>query len=742
LSAEGVGNLDSYSDREKANWSGSKRIVLYDSPAQLKQFVENARAKNNLDKKMYFGKIPADIAAGIEAETGVNITGNNLSLSAMEIRKIIAKHGDNATENKRGQRSIVLDDFAAIPSIVTEYDKVTLAGTHNGRPVLLFEKEINGKTTAVTYTSERSRDLIVQTMYSGKSKSSIARAATGEPAASTSETTSGTTALSDTSISPSAENVNSKISAEAGVNDGNVNSKYSLSETENGGAAEAELEEGVPAFITRQRDAVRAAYNQADAKAKAKGMGVRASRASAKGIKEDLHSTLSLTKMHEGLRDAVTAYQKGKDLSFEALYNSLTPLAWEIAHSAEVEITYTDGSGTDWVNPYYGDMDNSVRMITNALAAHLADAKPVYDKTLEAVRDWAQRRAAGVERANELIRKYNSGRADTIKPSGRENFEAPEHIGGMGIKIDGSNGEYSGVDTLIKNEDAYKRYDTFVKAEIKRLKPSDEDIRIARQLANGDIDITSISDIKDKRRLTDFADMFATQNALASGLIAERRRAVARYEDTGSDYFLEGVTEVKQAGKLTMNLLTPERLVKRAFGERAGTRIYEHFFAPVQANESERLRYAGELLDQLREFEGSDGKVRALNDAESDAVFTMLEAENIEERIDREYLSDYIRQLADQLIEDAGVNAERIVRDYSFIRPNSQWKTAERLNTKQIALAQNYAQMKVLEKEFSAGTVDKTRVENSVKVLCSHYVSRDQPRSRGEQSKVGSQCRR
>ena len=62
--------LEGYTDHQKENWAGSKSIVVYESDAQLEQFIDDALNKRNLDKKMYFGRVPSDLAQRVMEETG------------------------------------------------------------------------------------------------------------------------------------------------------------------------------------------------------------------------------------------------------------------------------------------------------------------------------------------------------------------------------------------------------------------------------------------------------------------------------------------------------------------------------------------------------------------------------------------------------------------------------------------------------------------------------------------------
>jgi hypothetical protein len=170
--------LNDYSEHQRENWTHSKRIIVYKSESQLREFIKLAKEGKNLNNKMYFGRIPIDLAKRIKKETGadINVEGYNLSISAYEIRKIFKDHGNEETELLRGQRAIMEDDIVNIPQIIQNPDKIMLADTlYRGQNLVIkFIKTINGRTTVVSYISKKSYDLAVQTMYSGKKSGPLA----------------------------------------------------------------------------------------------------------------------------------------------------------------------------------------------------------------------------------------------------------------------------------------------------------------------------------------------------------------------------------------------------------------------------------------------------------------------------------------------------------------------------------------------------------------------------------------
>lgn len=175
-------SLRNYSEQQLRNWENSKRIVVYSSEAQLREFIKDARAGRIGGRKMYFGMVPQNLAQKIMSETGINVDGYNCSLSAYEIQKIFKDHGNAATERLRGQRAVTEDDVAAIPEILQDADTIVLSDKkYNGKHAIQFTKNGNGRVNLVAVVSDKHLDLFVQTMYAGIKKETLLRRRVNKP---------------------------------------------------------------------------------------------------------------------------------------------------------------------------------------------------------------------------------------------------------------------------------------------------------------------------------------------------------------------------------------------------------------------------------------------------------------------------------------------------------------------------------------------------------------------------------
>lgn len=205
-------SLTEYTEHQKRNWETSKRIVVYNNEQQLSQFIHDSIVNKTMDKKMYFGAIPSDLAARIIADTGLNVESYNLSLGSYEIRKILKDHGDEKKEVPRGQRAVTANDFAHVVDVVLNPDKITLSEEkYMGKPAIVFIGENNGRMNVVAVVSDKRLDLFVQTIYVNVKKGNLATPMDDQASINTPEANSGTVS-SSISISDGQEDVNRKYS--------------------------------------------------------------------------------------------------------------------------------------------------------------------------------------------------------------------------------------------------------------------------------------------------------------------------------------------------------------------------------------------------------------------------------------------------------------------------------------------------------------------------------------------------
>lgn len=153
--------LDSYSVQERENWKNGN-IIVADSPADIVDFIKKWN-KTGEYKRLYCGKIGKDLASRIENDTGVNLENYNIAIRS----DYENSHADIEREKLRGQIAITPEVLSLFPTVVSEYDTVSIEGTtQTGDNVaLMFVKDIKGKKVSVTYVARKRMMLYLQTMY-------------------------------------------------------------------------------------------------------------------------------------------------------------------------------------------------------------------------------------------------------------------------------------------------------------------------------------------------------------------------------------------------------------------------------------------------------------------------------------------------------------------------------------------------------------------------------------------------
>lgn len=208
---ENINEFNGYTDKEINNIESNK-ITVAKSNEDIINFV-NSSKKVPSNRKMYLGKIKENISNYINEKFGINIGNYNISLKTDAIRHTENNHTNLEKETSRGQIPLVAEDYANIPVIINNPDNVSIDGkTQQGKPVIKFEKNIDGNNVVVTYVSDKHNNLELQTMYKFKNNKKMNPATASNELNSsnrTSETNSGTDSFINNSIPPIDNNVNS-----------------------------------------------------------------------------------------------------------------------------------------------------------------------------------------------------------------------------------------------------------------------------------------------------------------------------------------------------------------------------------------------------------------------------------------------------------------------------------------------------------------------------------------------------
>lgn len=198
--------LGKYSDSEIESIETTKLFQVARSYADVKKFIEAAQS-GNIQKRLFLGKITSETAAKILAEANIDVEGKSIALSSDDIRHIFARHGENGTALRKGDIAVTQENFENIIETLIEPDSVSRTD-QNGVSGIMFQKEINGKITAITVVSGKKKALTLKSAWITKLKQATSQSLNAETLSSTSETLPRIKPVSDNSISENTEKVN------------------------------------------------------------------------------------------------------------------------------------------------------------------------------------------------------------------------------------------------------------------------------------------------------------------------------------------------------------------------------------------------------------------------------------------------------------------------------------------------------------------------------------------------------
>lgn len=119
--------------------------------------------------RLYIGKIGPELAQRIYKDTGVNTENLNVAITS----EFEDSHSNPEKERSRGQTPVTPEILSRLPEIISSYDKVeNTTSSKDRKPVLKFEKDINGKNVAVEYVRSKKGMLELHTMYAWENKNS------------------------------------------------------------------------------------------------------------------------------------------------------------------------------------------------------------------------------------------------------------------------------------------------------------------------------------------------------------------------------------------------------------------------------------------------------------------------------------------------------------------------------------------------------------------------------------------
>lgn len=316
-----------------------------------------------------------------------------------------------------------------------------------------------------------------------------------------------------------------------------------------------------------------------------------------------------------------------------------------------------------------------------------------------------------------LDKQRAADRAERLRVKSRDEFKGTKALDELGVKIANSAGIYHNAEQLIANDKAAKSIQNATKRAEQRLGATRQEKTIARDIANGERSMSDIPRSVKKSRVLELVDYYTAQKATKTGLLQQQRieindalREQAR-ELIGTEapeINRKGLRKLFDPSKgLVLYHRTPQRIMRALFGWKQGQQINEAVFEPVYENEQERKRFINRMFDEVRTFEGADGKKSALNKDESAFAQRLKEGRTVEELVEKSGAAESIRAAAENLKN--GAEMKDAAREFSLDKGSRD-------------LARQYADWLQTQDDYAAAkNVDRTKVENAIEKYTELY---------------------
>lgn len=266
--------------------------------------------------------------------------------------------------------------------------------------------------------------------------------------------------------------------------------------------------------------------------------------------------------------------------------------------------------------------------------------------------DWRETLAPeGFDSIDDYTAALEAAAEERMRNRSREEFEGSDALKDLGIRIANSVGLYGNTQQLIENDRAAKSIRKEIKRAERRLQATDAEKNFASGVAAGIYGEADIPPSMDADTVMELADYYWAEKAVQNDLIREQRTKINRNLDERVRRLMDGVddTKTKVPAAVIMRNRTPERNMRRIFGNAKGDEINDYLFRPVQDNEAERIRFVNRMHNEVRTFLDQDGKNRGLNQEERALVQLVIEGRAAEDAVNAMERSRDIQNAAENI---------------------------------------------------------------------------------------------
>ena len=257
----------------------------------------------------------------------------------------------------------------------------------------------------------------------------------------------------------------------------------------------------------------------------------------------------------------------------------------------------------------------------------------------------------GFDSIDDYTAALEAAAEERMRNRSREEFEGSDALENLGIRIANSVGLYGNTQQLIENDRAAKSVRKEIKRAERRLQATDAEKNFASGVAAGIYGEADIPPRLDADTVMELADYYWAEKAVQNDLIREQRTKINRKLDEHVRRLMDGVddTKTKVPAAVIMRNRTPERNMRRIFGNAKGDEINDYLFRPTQDNEAERIRFVNRMHNEVRTFKDRNGKDRRLNKEERALVQLVIEGRAAEDAVNAMERSRDIQNAAENI---------------------------------------------------------------------------------------------
>lgn len=304
------------------------------------------------------------------------------------------------------------------------------------------------------------------------------------------------------------------------------------------------------------------------------------------------------------------------------------------------------------------------------------------------------------------------GQTGAEPPVGRTSAERADARGSgaldtLGVYVVDDLGDYTSALQMRSREAGKKKTSQARRQAERRLNPTRGEKNFAQGIAQGDYTAADIPASMRRQVVEELADYYTAENSFkAVDGVKMRGQEIREETENLARELLGDDTAYHPIPMLLMNEKTPERVMRRLFGDRQGEQMNQTYIYPVQQNEAEKLRFINRMLDQVRTVQDSTGKQSPLTRQERSVVQQMLEDRFVGETIASMETAESIRNAAVNIKngKDVGDSA----REFS-------------LRGEEVDLARQLARWMGNQELIQSGQLDGVKIQNAVDAYSKQY---------------------